>query len=114
MPMRVDCKYYESRTYASGETVRMCRLDLAPEAPWRCPEDCGGYRKRMVDVGWSHGTLASDAGPPEPTGLDQGGADLLEQAEEILNAAGHQIVAEEQAKKEKKLKKGKRGRRKGR
>ncbi|HUQ40119.1 MAG TPA: hypothetical protein VM030_08165 [Acidimicrobiales bacterium] len=112
MTMRVDCKYYESRTYASGETVRMCRLDLAPEAPWRCPEDCQGYRRRMVDVGWSHGSLAADPGPPEPTGLDAGGAELLEMAEEILNTAGHKIVAEEQAAREKKRfrKKKKRGR----
>src|SRR5437762_213294 len=35
MPMRVDCKYYESRTYSSGEVVRKCRIDLAPEAPCR-------------------------------------------------------------------------------
>ena len=38
MPMRQDCKFFESRTYANGETVRKCDLDLAPEAPWRCPD----------------------------------------------------------------------------
>jgi len=41
--MRTDCKNYESRTYDDGETVRKCNLDLAPEAPWRCPEHCSGY-----------------------------------------------------------------------
>lgn len=104
MPMRIDCKYYESRSYASGETVRMCRLDLAPEAPWRCPEECVGYRQRMVDVGWSHGSLQADAGPEEPTGLEAGGAELLEMAEEILNAAGPKIVADVATEKAKKKK----------
>ena len=37
VPMRQDCKNFESRTYPNGETVRKCNLDLAPEAPWRCP-----------------------------------------------------------------------------
>ena len=32
MPMREECKQFESRTYAGGETVRKCNLDLAPEA----------------------------------------------------------------------------------
>jgi hypothetical protein len=40
MPMREECKNFESRTYANGETVRKCNLDLAPEAPWRCPDPC--------------------------------------------------------------------------
>src|SRR3546814_15216072 len=31
MPMRQDCKHFESRTYRNGETVRKCDLDLAPE-----------------------------------------------------------------------------------
>ena len=44
MPMRTDCKNYESRTYPGGETVRKCNLDLAPEAPWRCPANCSGLR----------------------------------------------------------------------
>ena len=35
MGMRTDCKHYESRSYANGETVRKCRLDLAPgRAVW--------------------------------------------------------------------------------
>ena len=31
MPMREECKNFECRTYANGETVRMCNLDLAPD-----------------------------------------------------------------------------------
>ena len=57
MPMRMDCKNYESRTYANGEVVRKCRIDLAPEAPWRCPDDCVGYERRMIDAGWQVGSL---------------------------------------------------------
>jgi len=28
MAMRTECKNYESRTYANGEVVRKCRIDL--------------------------------------------------------------------------------------
>ena len=55
--MRVDCRNYESRTYANGEVVRKCRIDLAPEAPWRCPDDCPGFSRRMMDAGWQVGSL---------------------------------------------------------
>ena len=50
MPMREECKNFESRTYPDGETVRKCNLDLAPEAPWRCPESCPKYERRLADV----------------------------------------------------------------
>ena len=49
--MRVECKNYESRTYPNGETVRKCNLDLAPDAPWRCPDECPKYERRLADVG---------------------------------------------------------------
>ena len=52
MPMREECKHFQSRSYATGEVVRFCELDLAPEAPWRCPDDCSSYAPRMADVGW--------------------------------------------------------------
>jgi hypothetical protein len=94
MPMRTDCKYYESRTYATGETVRKCDLDLAPEAPWRCPAGCAAYEPRLADINWTHGSLLSPPTPPEPPGLGEGAAELLDEAEEIVNAAGPQIMAE--------------------
>ena len=90
--MRTDCKNYESRTYPGGETVRKCNLDLAPEAPWRCPVDCQAYGPRLADVNWKHGSLISPPTPDEPN-LD-GAAQLLDEAEEIINAAGPQILAE--------------------
>lgn len=93
MPMREDCRHFESRTYGS-ETVRKCRLDLAPEAPWRCPADCAGFDKRMIDVGWQYGSLAQPYSQrePEPTGEDI--AALLDSAEDIVNAAAPEILAE--------------------
>ena len=91
--MRTDCKNYESRTYASGETVRKCNIDLAPEAPWRCPENCKGFEPRMADVNWKYGGLLSPPTPPEPPNLE-GAAEVLDEAEEILSAAGPQSLAE--------------------
>jgi len=100
MPMRQECKFFESRTYGNGETVRKCDLDLAPEAPWRCPSDCKAFQRRLVDVDWRHGTLVTPETPPEPEGLDERGdeiAALLDEAENIVNAAGPTILAEVQA-----------------
>jgi len=94
MPMRTDCKNYESRTYPTGETVRKCNIDLAPEAPWRCPENCVGFAPRLADVNWAHGDLLSPPTPPEPPGLENGAAELLDEAEEIVNAAGPRIMSE--------------------
>lgn len=90
--MRIDCKNYESRTYGNGETVRKCSLDLAPEAPWRCPADCGAYERRLADVSWSYGSLVAPPPPPEPDA--EGIAELLDRAEDVVNAAALDILAE--------------------
>jgi hypothetical protein len=89
MPMRQDCKFFESRSYANGDTVRKCDLDLAPEAPWRCPDDCPKYTRRMADVNWAHGSLVTPETPPEPKSLgdDDSIAALLDAAEDIINGA---------------------------
>lgn len=94
--MRQDCKYFESRTYPTGDTVRKCDLDLAPEAPWRCPADCPKYERRLADVAWNHGTLITPKTPEEPVSLgeDDSIAALLDSAEDIVNAAGPDIKAE--------------------
>ena len=97
MPMRQDCKFFESRTYRNGETVRKCDLDLAPEAPWRCPTDCAGYQRRLADVAWQHGTLVTPPTPDEPPGLEERGdeiAALLAEARRIVNEAGPDVIAE--------------------
>jgi hypothetical protein len=90
--MRQDCKFFESRTYRNGETVRKCDLDLAPEAPWRCPEHCPAYQPRLADVNWSHGTLVTPPTPDAPTG--EGIAELLDAAEDIVNAAAPDVLAD--------------------
>ncbi len=97
--MRYDCKHFESRTYSGGDTVRKCNLDLAPEAPWRCPEDCEAYVKRRVDVSWSYGSLAMGRTPDEPesVGKDDSVAALLDEAEDVVNMAGARIIAEVEA-----------------
>ena len=64
--MREGCKFFESRTYPNGDAVRKCDLDLAPEAPWRCPDPCPAYQPRLADVNWSYGTLVTPPTPPEP------------------------------------------------
>jgi hypothetical protein len=94
MPMRIDCKFYESRTYPTGDTVRMCRLDLAPEAPWRCPENCPKYQRKMIDGGWVTGSLTQRPAPDDPPRLDEDTAALLDSAENIINAAGPEIIAD--------------------
>ena len=101
--MRQGCKFFESRTYGNGETVRKCDLDLAPEAPWRCPADCAAYQPRLADMNWQHGTLVTPPTPAEPPGLDERGdeiAALLDTAEDIVNAAGPSIMAELRAEQE--------------
>lgn len=96
--MRQDCKHFESRAYPNGDTVRKCNLDLAPEAPWRCPENCPRFERRRVDVNWSYGTLVTPKTPDEPIdALDRGDdsvARLLDDAEEIINSAGPEMLAE--------------------
>jgi hypothetical protein len=93
--MRTECKYYESRTYANGDTVRKCDLNLAPEAPWRCPDDCPKYTKRLADVAWSYGTMVSPPTPDEPEGEDI--AALLLEAKSIVNAAAPDVLEQLEA-----------------
>lgn len=117
MSMRYDCKNFESRSYASGEVVRRCKLDLAPNAPWECPEDCSAYVKRTADVGWDYGSLASPIVTPveKIDNADKGDvAEILDEAEDIVNAITPELLAEFQAldnagkkKKKKRFRKGK-------
>jgi hypothetical protein len=100
--MRTDCKHYDSRTYPSGEVAQKCRLDLAPEAPWRCPDDCPAFTKRRMDAGWQYGSLSRAPQPEaksEPQGEDI--AALLDEAEDIVNTAAPDIMAELEPRKKK-------------
>jgi hypothetical protein len=86
VPMREECKHFQSRTYASGEVARFCVLDLAPEAPWRCPDDCPRYDRRYADVGWQHGSLIEPTLEDEPHVDGAEISSLLDAAEDIVNA----------------------------
>lgn len=102
MPMRTECKHYESRSYANGDVVRKCNLNLAPEAPWRCPEPCSGYERRLADVAWVHGSAIAPPTPPEVPGLDDGtAAAVLDAAEEIINSVSASVLADVEAGKKK-------------
>ena len=103
MPMRTECKHYESRTYANGDAVRKCNLDLAPEAPWRCPDTCDRYERRLADVAWVHGSAVTPPTPDEVPGLDDGSAAaVLDEAEAIVNAVGFDLMAQIEAEQNKK------------
>jgi len=95
--MREECIHFQSRTYASGEAARFCVLDLAPEAPWRCPDNCPSYHRRMADVGWVHGSLVEPALEEEPE--DAGGdvAAVLGSAEDIVNDIAPGVLEEVRA-----------------
>ncbi len=100
MPMREECKHFQSRTYASGEVARFCVLDLAPEAPWRCPDDCKAYERRMADVGWVHGSLVEPPVEDEPelsSVSKDDMASILEDAESIVSAIAPEALAEARA-----------------
>jgi hypothetical protein len=99
MPMREECKWFESRAYGDGETVRQCALDLAPEAPWRCPADCAKYERRIADINWAHGSLVTPPTPDEPAGVGDGDdvAYVLDEAEDIVNSVGPSVVADFEA-----------------
>jgi hypothetical protein len=93
--MRTECKHFESRTYATGYAVRKCNLDLAPDAPWRGPEPCDGYERRLADVAWAHGSGVPPPTPRDVPGLEDGSAAaVLDAAEEIINAMGASILEE--------------------
>ena len=89
--MRTDCRHYESRTYKSGEIVRKCALDLAPEAPWRCPGECTGFQLRRYDAGWQYGSLGKPAVAPD---VEPEGIAALDEAEDIVNLAAPDILSE--------------------
>ena len=96
MAMRQDCKHFQSRSYPSGDTMRKCALDLAPEAPWNCPSDCPKYDRRMADVNWRHGSLVTPPTPdaPQSVGDDDSIAALLDEAEDIINNAVPEVTAQ--------------------
>jgi hypothetical protein len=97
MPMREDCVHYESRAYADdGEVARFCTLDLAPEAPWKCPEHCPKYERLALLTGDIDAGSLADTPPveDEPDEDPDAIADVLADAEAIVEAAEPAALAE--------------------
>ena len=90
--MREECKHFQSRTYTNGEVARMCELDLAPEAPWRCPDECPAFERRLADVNWVPGSLVTPPPTVEPEGFDADSIELLDEAEAIVNAVAPEVI----------------------
>jgi hypothetical protein len=99
--MREECKHFQSRTYDSGEVARFCVLDLAPEAPWRCPENCPRYERRMADVGWTHGSLIEPPVEEEPSVPVEEMTEVLARAEAIVGDIAPDALEEARARDEK-------------
>jgi hypothetical protein len=95
--MREDCRHFQSRTYDTGEVARFCVLDLAPEAPWRCPSNCPSYRPDMIDGTFVVGSMVRPAVESEPDDPPEDIAELLESADAIVTSAAPDIVREVQA-----------------
>jgi hypothetical protein len=91
MPMREDCKYFQLRAYPSGDVARFCALDLAPEAPWRCPDHCPRYVKA---VGMASAGPTVTGRPSAEPDLHPDAASVLGSAEEIISAASPEIARE--------------------
>ncbi len=97
--MRQECKHFESRTYHE----RRDRPEVQPRpgagrAVALPGADCPKFERRLADVSWEYGTLVTPATPPEPPGLDDGSAAaVLDEAEEIINSIGPQVLADVEA-----------------
>jgi hypothetical protein len=85
--MREDCRHFESRTYPGGEVARFCVLGLAPEAPWRCPDDCSRYEPTVIDGTFQTGSLGRPPVEDEPDDTADNIEGVLADAEAIVEAA---------------------------
>jgi hypothetical protein len=90
--MREDCRHFASRMYDDGEAARFCVLDLAPEAPWRCPDKCRSYERTVIDGTFAQGSLARTEVEAEPDEAADAIGDLLDDAEMIVEAAAPDIL----------------------
>jgi hypothetical protein len=101
--MREDCRHFESRVYDSGEAARSCVLGLAPEQPWRCPDDCTHYERTVIDGTFIVGDLALAPVEAEPDDTPDNVEGVLADAEAIVEAVELDAILE--------VERGQRGRR---
>lgn len=95
--MREDCRHFQSRTYDTGEVARFCVLNLAPEAPWRCPDGCPRYQRDIIDGSFVIGSLVRPPVETEPDDPAEDISGVLDDADAIVTAAGPEIVADIEA-----------------
>ncbi|HEX7444489.1 MAG TPA: hypothetical protein VF320_11400 [Acidimicrobiales bacterium] len=94
MPMRENCRHYESREYDDGEVARFCVLGLAPEQPWRCPDNCPKFELSANDGSFETGSLEASPVEDEPNDPAEDVIDVLRDAEDIVNEAVPRVAAE--------------------
>jgi hypothetical protein len=92
--MRENCRHFAIRTYDDGEAARFCVLDLAREAPWRCPDDCAHYEQTLIDGTFVQGSLARSQVEDEPEANATDIQDLLDDAEMIVDDAEAGVLAD--------------------
>jgi hypothetical protein len=95
--MREDCRHFESRVYSSGEAARFCVLGLAPEQPWRCPEDCAHYERSAIDASFETAELARPAVEDEPDDTPDNIEGVLADAEAIVEHEEFAALSEAEA-----------------
>jgi hypothetical protein len=55
--VRTDCRHYSTRTTGSDEVVQRCRLGMAEDTPFACPDGCLFFESRSItDAGWQRFT----------------------------------------------------------
>ena len=94
VPMREDCRHFQTRTYSTSEVARFCVLDLAPDAPWRCPANCPSYQKDIIDSTFVVGSLVRPQVEAEPDVPGEDVAAVLDEADLIVTAGEAEIVKE--------------------
>ena len=82
--MREDCRHFESRVYDSGEAARFCVLGLAPEQPWKCPDDCKHYERSVIDPSFVTAELERPDVEDEPDDTPDNIEGVLADAEAIV------------------------------
>lgn len=53
MAPRTECRHYLARSSARGEVAERCRLSMASEVPFDCPDDCLFFELRPLGAGWA-------------------------------------------------------------
>ena len=53
MAVREDCRHYSTRSTPVGDVLQRCRLGMADEVPFACPDDCVFFEPRSISsAGW--------------------------------------------------------------